>query len=121
MLSPSLTPLPRYVSIPLLVALCWQTLRVGFRGLRSSHLLCMVYEVAKELRSDYAHVPIIGIGGICNANDALEFLMAGASAIEVGTMNFVNPRVGIEILEGIEAFLKGEGIGDVKEIIGVAL
>jgi dihydroorotate dehydrogenase (NAD+) catalytic subunit len=83
--------------------------------------LRMVYEVAKELRSNYAHIPIIGIGGICNASDALEFLMAGASAIEVGTMNFVNPRAGVEILEGIEAFLRAEGIGDVKEIIGAAL
>ena len=83
--------------------------------------LHMVYEVAGELRSAYPHVPVIGIGGIGNANDALEFLMAGASAIQVGTMNFVNPRVGVEILEGIEAFLQREGIASVAEIIGAAL
>ncbi len=83
--------------------------------------LRMVYEVAGALRSAYPNVPVIGIGGIGNTNDALEFLMAGASAIQVGTMNFVNPRTGVEIVEGIEAFLQQEGISSVAEIIGVAL
>jgi dihydroorotate dehydrogenase (NAD+) catalytic subunit len=83
--------------------------------------LHMVYEVACELRSGYPNVPVIGIGGIGNVNDALEFLMAGASAIQVGTMNFVNPRAGVEIIEGIEAFLKQEGVSEISEIIGVAL
>ncbi len=83
--------------------------------------LRMVYEVAQELKVSHPHVPIIGLGGICNAHDALEFLMAGASAIEVGTANFVNPRIGVEIVEGIEAFLAREGVGDIKEIVGVAL
>jgi len=83
--------------------------------------LRMVYEVAGELRSAYPNVPVIGIGGIGNASDALEFLMAGASAIQVGTMNFVNPRAGVEIIEGIEAFLLQEGLSSVAEIIGVAL
>jgi dihydroorotate dehydrogenase (NAD+) catalytic subunit len=82
--------------------------------------LRMVYEVAGELRSAYPHVPVIGIGGIGNTNDALEFLMAGASAIQVGTMTFVNPRAGVEIIEGIEAFLQREGVSFVAEIIGVA-
>lgn len=81
----------------------------------------MVYEVACELRSAYPSVPVIGIGGIGNTNDALEFLMAGASAIQVGTMNFVNPRTGVEIIEGIEAFLQQEGVSSVAEIIGAAL
>src|SRR5216683_4498649 len=67
--------------------------------------LRMVYEVARALRSSNMQIPIIGIGGICNANDALEFLMAGASAIQVGTINFVNPRAGIEIVQGIEEYL----------------
>jgi len=66
-------------------------------------------------------IPIIGIGGICNANDALEFLMAGASAIQVGTINFVNPRAGVEIVEGIEEFMHQEEIEDIAEIIGCAL
>ncbi len=83
--------------------------------------LRMIYEVAQALRESYPKVPILGLGGIRNANDALEFLMAGASAIEIGTANFVNPRVGIEVVEGIEAFLEHEGIEDVKEIVGIAL
>src|SRR5579864_7070248 len=83
--------------------------------------LRMVYEVACELRSAYSNVPVIGIGGIGNTNDALEFLMAGASAIQVGTMNFVNPRAGVEIIEGIEAFMRTEGMTDIQEIIGAAL
>ncbi len=83
--------------------------------------LRMVYEVAGELRSAYPNAPVIGIGGIGNAQDALEFLMAGASAIQVGTMNFVNPRAGVEILEGIEAFLQQGGVASVAEIIGTAL
>lgn len=81
--------------------------------------LRMVYEVAGALRSAYPNMPVIGIGGIGNAQDALEFLMAGASAIQVGTMNFVNPRAGVEIIEGIEAFLQQEGISEISEIIGV--
>lgn len=82
--------------------------------------LRMVYEVAHELRSTYPHVPIIGLGGISNANDALEFLMVGASAIQIGTINFVNPRAGVEIIEGIETFMRAEGITDIQEIVGVA-
>lgn len=83
--------------------------------------LRMVYEVARELRSSYAHVPIIAIGGIGTTDDALEFLMAGASAIQIGTINFANPRAGIEILEGIEEILYREGVADIAEIVGVAL
>ncbi len=83
--------------------------------------LRMVYEVARELRSTHPHVPVIGLGGITNANDALEFLMAGASAIQIGTINFVNPRAGVEIIEGIEAFMHDEGITDVQELVGAAL
>lgn len=79
-----------------------------------------VYEVACELRRASFQLPIIGIGGIANTSDALEFLMAGASAVQVGTINFVNPRAGVEIVEGIEEFLRGEGIADVAEIIGTA-
>ncbi len=83
--------------------------------------LRMVYEVARELRSSSSHVPIIAIGGICTTDDALEFLMAGASAIQIGTINFANPRAGIEILEGIEEILHREGVADISEIVGVAL
>lgn len=83
--------------------------------------LRMVYEVARALRPCYPDLPLIGIGGIASATDALEFLMAGASAIQAGSINFVNPRAGVEIVEGIEAFLQSEGITDIGEIIGVAL
>ena len=83
--------------------------------------LRMVYEVARELRSSYPHVPIIGIGGIANTKDALEFIMAGASAIQIGTVNFVNPRAGVEIIAGIEEFLRREGVEDIGEIVGAAL
>ncbi len=82
--------------------------------------LRMVYEVARELRSSHPYVPIIGLGGISNANDALEFLMVGASAIQIGTINFVNPHAGVEIIEGIEAFMRAEGIIDIQEMVGVA-
>ena len=83
--------------------------------------LRMVYEVARRLRTSFPNVPVIGIGGIRSTQDALEFLMAGASAIQIGTANFVDPRTGIEILEGITGFLQKEGVEDIKEIIGAAL
>ena len=83
--------------------------------------LRMVYEVARELRSSYPQVPVIGIGGISNANDALEFFMAGASAIQIGIINFTNPRAGIEIIEGIEEFMHQERIESIMELVGEAL
>ena len=75
----------------------------------------MVYEVAKSV-----DIPIIGCGGITTANDAIEFLMAGATAIEVGTASFKNPRAPMDVLEGIEKFLLQEKIQDIRELIGVA-
>jgi dihydroorotate dehydrogenase (NAD+) catalytic subunit len=83
--------------------------------------LRMVYEVAREFRSSYPQVPVIGIGGISSANDALEFLMAGASAIQIGTINFTNPRAGVEIIEGIEEFMHLERIESIMELVGAAL
>ena len=83
--------------------------------------LRMVYEVARELRLTYPRVPVIGIGGISNANDALEFLMAGASAIQIGTVNFTNPGAGIEIVEGIKKFMQQERIEKITELVGMAL
>jgi dihydroorotate dehydrogenase (NAD+) catalytic subunit len=76
----------------------------------------MVYEVAQSV-----DVPIVGIGGVTCAEDALQFLMAGASAVQVGTATFVNPRTALDVVEGIEAYLAREGIYDVREIIGAAL
>jgi len=77
--------------------------------------LYMVYEVAAAVE-----VPVIGCGGITTASDAIEFIMAGASAIQVGTASFTNPRAPLDILEGIEQFMKKEGIKDMSELIGAA-
>lgn len=77
--------------------------------------LYMVYEVAGAVE-----VPVIGCGGITTASDAIEFIMAGASAIQVGTASFTNPRSPLEVLEGIEQFMQQEGIEDIAELIGVA-
>jgi dihydroorotate dehydrogenase (NAD+) catalytic subunit len=63
-------------------------------------------------------IPIIGMGGIMDADDAIEFMLAGASTVAVGTANFINPKATIEIIDGIEQYLRRKGINDVKEIIG---
>jgi dihydroorotate dehydrogenase (NAD+) catalytic subunit len=76
--------------------------------------LYMVYTVAGAV-----DVPVVGCGGITTASDALEFIMAGASAIQVGAANFSNPRAPLDILEGIEQFMEKEGIEDIAELIGV--
>ena len=73
----------------------------------------MVYQVANAVK-----LPIIGMGGIMNAEDALEFIMAGATAVSVGTANFVNPYATVEIVEGIEEFMKKHGVRDIQELIG---
>jgi dihydroorotate dehydrogenase (NAD+) catalytic subunit len=77
--------------------------------------LSMVYQAAGRVS-----IPIVGCGGISSSEDALEFIMAGASAVEVGTFQFVNPRALLDVLEGIERFMEREGIGDLSEIIGAA-
>jgi dihydroorotate dehydrogenase (NAD+) catalytic subunit len=77
--------------------------------------LYMVYEVAKV-----AHIPVVGCGGIASAGDALEFIMCGASAIQVGTANLSNPRIGLTILQGIEIFMKDRGIQNLTDLIGIA-
>lgn len=77
--------------------------------------LRMVYEVYNIVK-----IPVIGLGGIMNWQDAIEFIMAGATAVQIGTVNFVNPIAGKEIIEGIEGFMKRRGIKDIKELIGIA-
>lgn len=64
------------------------------------------------------NIPIIGIGGISNAEDAIEFLLAGATAVEIGTANFINPKATTDIINGIEAYLKRKSIYDIKKLIG---
>lgn len=73
----------------------------------------MVWEASKAVK-----IPVIGIGGIMNAEDAIEFILAGATAIEVGTANFLNPGTTTDIISGIETYLKKKSILNVKEIIG---
>ena len=73
----------------------------------------MVYQAAHAVK-----IPIIGMGGIANAEDAIEFILAGASAVAVGAMNFVNPYATIEVVEGIEAYMERYGIEDVAELTG---
>jgi dihydroorotate dehydrogenase (NAD+) catalytic subunit len=75
--------------------------------------LWMVWQVSQTV-----NIPVIGIGGIIKVEDALEFIIAGARAIEIGTANFVNPRVTIEIIEGIEKYLIENNIKDVNELVG---
>ena len=75
--------------------------------------LYMVYKVA-----DAVQVPVVGIGGISTTVDALEFIMAGASAVQVGTANLTNPKAPLEVLEGIEEFMDKEGVKDINELIG---
>jgi dihydroorotate dehydrogenase (NAD+) catalytic subunit len=77
--------------------------------------LALVYEVAGAI-----DVPVIGLGGIATAADALEFLMAGASAVQVGSATYRNPRAALDILEGIERYMEKEGIRKIGDIIGAA-
>jgi dihydroorotate dehydrogenase (NAD+) catalytic subunit len=63
-------------------------------------------------------IPVIGIGGIMNAQDALEFLIAGARAIQIGTANFIDPAISVKIIEDIKDYCEKNGIGDVNSIIG---
>lgn len=75
--------------------------------------LRMVWQTSKAVR-----IPIVGIGGISNATDAVEFLLAGASAIEIGTANFIDPAVSEKVIDGIDAYLNRHGFNTVQEIIG---
>jgi dihydroorotate dehydrogenase (NAD+) catalytic subunit len=63
-------------------------------------------------------LPIIGMGGIVTGEDALEFILAGASAVAVGTANFINPRATLEVLSSIESVMAEQGVGDIKNLIG---
>jgi dihydroorotate dehydrogenase (NAD+) catalytic subunit len=77
--------------------------------------LYMVYQTAKVLK-----IPVIGCGGIATTDDALEFLMAGAEAVQIGTANLINPSTFLEILSGIEEFMEREGFKEIGELIGIA-
>ena len=73
----------------------------------------MVYQVAQAVK-----IPIIGMGGIASAEDALEFILAGATAVSVGTANFFNPRATLDVVQGIEDYMETYKIEDIRELIG---
>ena len=75
----------------------------------------MVYQVANAV-----DLPIIGMGGICNGEDAIEMIMAGATAVSVGTANFMNPTATIDTVAGIEAYMKQHGVEDINSLVGLA-
>lgn len=74
----------------------------------------MVYQVANAVK-----IPIIGMGGIASAKDAIEFILAGATAVSVGTANFNNPNATIEVIEGIEDYMRRHGVEDINQLIGL--
>ena len=75
--------------------------------------LRMVWQTAKAVK-----IPVIGLGGICSATDAVEFLLAGASAIQIGTANFIDPSISEKVIDGIEDYLQRHNFTSIQEIIG---
>lgn len=75
--------------------------------------LRMVWQTAKAVK-----IPVIGLGGICSATDAIEFLLAGAAAIQIGTANFIDPSISEKVVDGIQEYLERHGFNSVQEIIG---
>lgn len=94
-----------------------RVLSIGTGGLSGPCIkpvaLRMVYQVAHAVQ-----IPVIGLGGISNAKDALEFIIAGATAIEIGTANFLDPAVSLKVVQGIDEYLDRHGFASVKDIIG---
>lgn len=74
----------------------------------------MVYQAANAVK-----IPVIGMGGISTAEDALEFILAGATAVSVGTANFYNPRATLDVIEGIERYMRDKGVEDINDLIGI--
>ena len=74
----------------------------------------MVHQVARAVK-----IPVIGLGGIMNAKDAIEFIMCGATAIQIGTANFIDPAVTVKVIDGINEWCDNHGVKDIHEIIGV--
>jgi dihydroorotate dehydrogenase (NAD+) catalytic subunit len=94
-----------------------KVLSIGTGGLSGPAVkpvaLRMVYQVSKAVK-----IPVVGLGGICSAKDAIEFLMCGATAIEVGTANFLDPAITLKISRGINDWLESHGCHDIHEIVG---
>lgn len=74
----------------------------------------MVHQVAKAVK-----IPIIGLGGIMNATDAIEFMMCGARAIQIGTANFIDPNVAMKVIDGMNDWCDKHGVKDINEIVGI--
>ena len=95
-----------------------QRLSIGTGGLSGPAVkpvaLRMVWQVAQAVK-----IPVVGLGGICTAEDAIEFLMGGATAIEIGTANFIDPAVTVNVIDGMNEWLDNHGCKSVTEIIGV--
>jgi dihydroorotate dehydrogenase (NAD+) catalytic subunit len=94
-----------------------RVLSIGTGGLSGPAVkpvaLRMVYQVARSVE-----IPVVGLGGISTAEDALAFMMCGATAIEIGTANFLDPAVSIKVRDGMNDWLDRHGVSSVKEIIG---
>jgi len=75
--------------------------------------MAKVYEVTKSVK-----IPIFGIGGIASAEDAIEFLLAGATAVQVGTMNFIDPAISVKIADGLAVYAREHGISDIGMLVG---
>jgi len=95
-----------------------RVLSIGTGGLSGPAVkpvaLRMVYQVAHAVK-----IPVVGLGGISSATDAVEFLLAGATAVEIGTMNFVDPAICSKVIAGIDDYLNRHGFASVREIIGI--
>jgi dihydroorotate dehydrogenase (NAD+) catalytic subunit len=87
-------------------------------GLSGPAIHPVAVRAVHEVHQNFPHVPIIGQGGVSTADEALQMILAGASAVAVGTANFVNPRVSLEITEGIRTYLDAQGLAGVSELVG---
>jgi dihydroorotate dehydrogenase (NAD+) catalytic subunit len=75
--------------------------------------LRMVWQVYNAVK-----IPVFGMGGIMNTTDAIEFILAGSAAVQVGTANFIDPQISLKIVDGIKAYMERHGIDDIKDLIG---
>ena len=87
-------------------------------GLSGPAIRPIAVRAVHEVHRAFPHVPLIGQGGVASASDALELILAGASAVAVGTANFVNPRASLDVVEGIAAYMKRHGVAQVSELVG---
>ena len=87
-------------------------------GLSGPAIHPIAVRAVHEIHQNFPHVPIIGQGGVASATDALQLMMAGASAVAVGTMNFVNPRAALDVADGISAYMDRHGFVEVSELVG---